>query len=136
VKLDIEFRHAGSGLDLTDEVERSTVPTGWVHTGLGAFQVHIMDGSRTHHFDRNTLRTAVTADTLRFGSPLGPSDISRQPAYLYRTSELQILLTTGEIHRLVLHHLQPSEVQKLRKRYGNFFEIDEDFYHRDTGEAL
>jgi len=132
----IELEHSSFGLELADELERSSVPTGWVHTGLGAFQVHIIDSGRTHHFDRNTLRNAVTLDTLRLGSSLGHSDISRQPAYLYRTRELQILLTKGEIHRLVLHELQPSEVQKLRKRYGNFFEIDEDFYQRDTGEAL
>jgi hypothetical protein len=136
VESDIEFERPSLGMELADELERSNVPTGWVHTGLGAFQVHIVDGGRTHHFDRNTLRTAVTTDSLWLGSSLGQSDISRQPAYLYRTRELQILITKGEIHRLVLHQLHPSEVLKLRKRYGNFFEIEEDFYDKVTGEVL
>lgn len=134
--LDIEFEQPSVGLALSDELERSSVPTGWVHTGLGAFQVHIVDGSKTHRFDRNTLRTAVTTESLWLGTSLGHSDISRQPAYLYRTSELQVLLTKAEVHRLVLHQLHPTEVLKLRKRYGNFFEIDEDFYNKVTGEAL
>jgi hypothetical protein len=130
---DIETEGGALGVD---EAERSKVHTGWLHTGLGTFQVHIVDGSRTHLFDPNTLQRAAQAESLVFASPLGLSDLSRQPAYLYRTHELQLLLTKGEITRLALHCLHPTEVLKLRKRFGKFFEIDDDFYDGVTGEPL
>jgi hypothetical protein len=129
---DLEGSSGGFGPDS----ERRMVHTGWVHTGLGTFQVHIVDGERTHRFDPNTVRRAAMDEALRLGSPLGLSDLSRQPAYLYRTHELQLLLTKGEISRLVLYRLHSTEVLKLRKRFGTFFEISDDFYHKVTGVHL
>lgn len=136
MELALEEEGFNIGFDLDHESERPTLYTGWAHTGLGTVQIHVVDGARTHRFSPTTLQAAVAADSLRLGTCLGPSDISRQPAYLYRTHELQILLTKGEISRLVLHRLSSAEVLKLRKRFGTFFEIDEDFYDKVTGEAL
>lgn len=130
---DFETEDGSAGLE---ERERSKVHTGWLNTGLGSFQVHLVDGSGTQLFSPNTLRSAAQAESIRLNRPLGLSDLSRQPAYLYRTHELQLLLTKGEITRLVLHRLHPTEVLKLRKRFGNFFEIDDDFYDGVTGEPL
>lgn len=121
--------------ELQTELNRRAVFSGWLHTGLGSFQVNVVDEGGTQRFDRNTLQAAIRSESLCLSGPVGLSDVSRAPAFVYRTYELQILLTLGEISRMALHQLEPAEVLKLRKRFGNFFEIGEDFYDSGTGTA-
>lgn len=134
--MSLDWESDVNALEREDEGERSKVFTGWSRTGLGMFQVQVVDASSTRLFSPNTLQAEVAAERLKLGTPVGPSDISHQPAYLYRTHELQLLLTKGELARLVLHRLHATEVHKLRRRFGTFFDIDDDFYDRVTGAPL
>ncbi|MBC8741700.1 hypothetical protein F6X40_34630 [Paraburkholderia sp. UCT31] len=74
---------------------------------------------------------------LPFGDPLLlPSVLSGMPSYILRTSEIELALAPRELLRLWRRNLRPDEFFKLRDTYGVFFEIHDDFYFEDTGEAL
>lgn len=64
------------------------------------------------------------------------SVISGEPAVVYRADDLVIPLTPTELLRFMAHSLRPDEFFKLRERYGDFFEIHDDFYDPDTGLAF
>jgi len=64
------------------------------------------------------------------------SVISGGEAVVYRSDDLVIPMTVEELFRFMKLDLRPEEYFALRNRYGMFFEIHEDFYHPDTGEAL
>jgi hypothetical protein len=85
---------------------------------------------------RYSTEKEVRIEPLNLAKPVGPSDLSGEPGYLYRTHDVQILLTKEELCRLVLRRLFPSEALQLLKRFGEFFEIHNDFYDPDTGEAF
>lgn len=123
-------------MDLNNDSQRAAVQTGRVDTGLGPVQIQIVDMGRTQLFNPNTVKIAAINDSLLLGTPVGPSDISGEPGYLYRTHELQILLTKEELYRLALRTLHPGEALALLKRFGEFFEIHDDFYDPRTGEAI
>ena len=108
-------------------------------------------------FDLNTLVTiafkeqrskAKIDSTIKvlIGDPVGTSELSGNPgAYAFETIDehdgrepriLILLLTPEEFRRMTLRSLTPNEVQTLLNRYGVFFEIHDDFYDQETGEAL
>jgi hypothetical protein len=122
-------------MDLDSDTSRPTIPTGRVDTGLGVLQIHVVDLASTHRYDPNTAKIAAITESLNLGKPVGPSDLSGEPGYIYRTHEMQLVLTKGELSRLLLRDLHPAEVLKLRKWLGDFFEIHNDFYD-DEGNAL
>ena len=124
-------------MDLIDDDESIAVtPVGRVDTGLNSYQVHIVHGTGTIRLDHRTAVAAVIGDTLSLGPPLGKSVLSGGAAYLYRAREIQLLLTRDELGRLIRRDLHPGEYLKLRRRFGNFFEIEESFYDESTGAAL
>jgi len=63
------------------------------------------------------------------------SAISGEPAIIVRTHDLEIPLTVDEYAGFVGKELQPEEFKVLLDRYGSFFEIHDDFYDAETGEA-
>ena len=63
------------------------------------------------------------------------SAISGEPAIIVRTHDLEIPLTVDEYAGLVGSELRPDEFKALLDRYGSFFEIHDDFYDAETGEA-
>lgn len=124
-------------MDLLDDDETvATTPVGRIDTGLNSYQVHIAHGTGTVRLDHRTAVAAVLGDTLSLGPPLGKSVLSGGSAYLYRAREIQLLLTRDELGRLIRRDLQPSEYLKLRRRFGEFFEIEDSFYDESTGAAL
>lgn len=108
-------------------------------TGLGPVDIEIQGEVGTWKTDPNGLIiTAVTGmfPLEKIGKPTTSSMLSGEPAYLYRTSELEVALTGEEIRRLTRRDLHEQEFFKLREAFGLFFEIHEDFYDETTGEAL
>lgn len=77
------------------------------------------------------------ADQVRTWQPIPGrcSDISGKPAILYRSSDLELVLTVPEWVAMVGNELEPHQFFALRERFGDFFEIHDDFYDPDTGEA-
>lgn len=88
--------------------------------------------TKQRHLEKRVIRV----EPLNLAKPIGPSDLSGEPGYLYRTHEVQILLTKEELCRLALRRLHPPEVLQLLKRFGEFFEIHDDFYDPQTGEPI
>jgi hypothetical protein len=64
------------------------------------------------------------------------SDVSGEPAVLYRSHDCEVALAPEELVRYVGHALKPEEYFALRERHGDHFEIHDDFYDAETGEAL
>lgn len=63
------------------------------------------------------------------------SEISGKPAYKIETDNLELHLSFDEMDRFFRHDLEPSEYYYLRDKYGMFFDIHNDFYTEDSGEA-
>jgi hypothetical protein len=64
------------------------------------------------------------------------SIISENPAVIYRASDYEIPLDPNELDRFIRHDLLKNEYHILFQKYGNIFEIHEDFYFPKTGEAI
>lgn len=105
-------------------------------TGLGAVDIVIEGGGGVMRTDPNGLVVKVMTGRLELGMPVSTSVLSGEPAYLYKTSELEVALTAEEISRLTRRDLYPWEVLKLHETFGVFFETHEDFYNSATGESL
>lgn len=120
----------------TDDDPVATTPVGRIHTGLNSYQVHLGDSRGTLRLDHCSAIGAVVSGTLSLGSSIGRSVLSGGAAYLYRSQDLQLLLTRDELGRLICRELLPAEYLKLRKKYGIFFEIEDSFYEPSSGRAL
>lgn len=68
--------------------------------------------------------------------PGAASVISGAPAIVYRTYDIEIPLTVWEYVGLVDRSLEPAEFHALMDRYGDFFEIHDDYYCPGTGGAF
>lgn len=68
--------------------------------------------------------------------PGAHSMLSGGPALIYRSADVEIAMSPGEMHRLFDLSLAPEEYFAIRDRYGLFHEIHEDFYDPDTGEMF
>ena len=105
---------------------------------LGVLDIEVVSALGAERFDPNTIIFTAFAGYLA-QLPSVPdivSDISGEPALVYRTQQVNLYLTPGELHRIVMRSLAPAEMFALRAKYGDFFEIHADFYDARTGEAL
>lgn len=75
---------------------------------------------------------ALPEPTGEHKSALSPE----RDAVVYKTPEVTIPLTSGEIRRLTLRSLSPEEYKGLRAKFGIFYEIHEAFYRPGSGEAI
>jgi hypothetical protein len=65
------------------------------------------------------------------------SDVSGRPgAVKYRSQNIELNLSPHEIYQLVMLQLSPRSFFRLAGKYGIFFEIHDDYYDMETGEAL
>jgi hypothetical protein len=119
-----------------DDDTALAAPVGRIDTGLNPYQVHIVHATGTVRLDHCGAISAVVSNTLSLGPPLGKSVLSGGAAYLYRAHDLQLLLTRDELCRFIRRDLYPNEYLKLRRRFGDFAEIDDSFYTPATGAAL
>ena len=102
-------------------------------------RIEIIHASGTETFDPNTLIKTLLSTPEKLPSLKSSGDISLlsgTPGLTYKTNEVCVGLTAGEISRLTLQSLTPKEFFALRRACGDFYEIHDDFYDADTGEAL
>ena len=110
-------------------------------TGLKVIEIEIVGLDKTTRTDPNGALMAI-AELPKKGLPFGepnpatPSEFSGQPGYLYRTSEIELALDTGELIGLLSRDLKPAQFKAITERYGIFFDTHDDFYDVRTGEAL
>jgi hypothetical protein len=100
-------------------------------------EIHHAQGAEV--YDPNTIVMKLLSNTSVFEnlqSPAVLSVLSGRPALVYKTSEVELALAPDEIERLVMRSLSQGEVRELRKQYGSFFEIHDDFYDSKTFVAL
>lgn len=107
-----------------------------VREGLGPIDIVVVSADREHLFDPNGAVLLGIRRGLNLGVPGEISDISREAAYRYETSEVTLALTRDELYRLIQHDLRPEEYLALRERYGIFFDIHEDFYDHESAQTL
>lgn len=102
--------------------------------GLTHLDIDITSAIGKDTYDPNTVIMAAQEGHLAALIPVDglKSDISGEPAVLYRTPEIRLQLTPAELQRLTLRALEPHEVEALLNQYGDFFEVDEEFYSRET----
>lgn len=105
---------------------------------LGPIQLQIDYQGGRLELDPNSAIIAVLEGTLAVGAPLAGtvSVISGEPAYLYRTDEIELALTKEELTRLLKRDLKPVEFFVLALTYGVFYELHDDFYEEESGIAL
>ena len=86
--------------------------------------------------DPNAVAVAGCLENLPLGEPIHPSFLSGDKGYLFRSDDIEIALTKEELYRLFRLDLKPEEFKKIVNHFGSFFEIHDDFYNEDTGDAL
>lgn len=64
------------------------------------------------------------------------SMVSNEPALLLRTFEADIPLTGEEMRRFVCRALEPSEYHALYAAYGDIYDLHDDYYDPESGEAF
>jgi hypothetical protein len=117
--------------------DESFPPTNRRDTGVSdPLAIEISDGETTIRLDPNQTADIAHRCVFPLGEPrAGSSELEGQPAYVYRTTEVELRLDPAELLRLLRHELIPAEYLALRRRYGLFFEVHEDFYS-SAGEAV
>jgi hypothetical protein len=114
-----------------------------IRSDLGALDIEIADGAgKVLKFDPNGLAVALVKGDLagELGRPI-PKDvigsaISGEAGYRYSDSEVDFILTREELGRFLVYDLKPNEYFALRAKYGMFFQIHDDFYDEESGQAL
>ena len=107
---------------------------------LPVLLIELEHGGGVENFDHNSIIWLFLQrgdDVLSWKPVTGRvSDLSGKPAILYRAHDYEICLTQDEMLRYIGKDLKPEEYRKLRDKHGDHFEIHDDFYDPDTGEAL
>ena len=107
---------------------------------LPVLQIEIVHACGVEIFDPNGLAILAYSNPHRF-LDMPPLDnrksvLSKKPAVLYRADDLEIPLTPEELYAFVCCNLSPDQMFTLRSHFGAFYEIHEDFYDSESGEAL
>lgn len=106
--------------------------------GLSSLDMDITSDIGKDRYEPTSLVIAANNGHLSKLEPVTglKSDISGEPAVLYRTHEIRLQLTPAELSRMALRKLEPHEVKALLMRYGEFYEVLADFYDPVTYDAL
>lgn len=104
-------------------------------------RIDITHAEGTDSFDPNTITIRMIEEPEYLSSLKSTGDISilsAEPGVIYKTDEFEACLTAGEIGRLTMRALTPSEFKGLRRAFKGqrIHEIHDDFYDQDTGEAM
>ena len=105
------------------------------NTGLGCIDIEVLWEGGKIIGDPNKFCMHGIEEDIPLGEPIAISDISGEPAYVYRCSQIEIGVTREELYRLLRINLQPDEFLALFNKFGIFHEIHEDFY-TDDGIAV
>ena len=99
-------------------------------------RIVIKSRDRTVGADPNGRTMAPADPRLALGPPHKASELSGKPAYVYKTNQVELHLTDDELGRIIDRSLTPTEFFALKAKHGVFFEIHDDFYDPETGQAL
>ncbi len=105
-------------------------------TGLGVLDIEVVDRLGVWKMDPNRAALVGYKRELALAEPIGPSTLSGEPGYRYRTCDVELVLTRDELFRLLRRDLRPAEVKKLLETFGAFHEIHDDFYDEVEFVAL
>lgn len=105
---------------------------------LSALDLRIGDGRNTNFFTPNAIQSAALGWDMAppTWKCLRTSILSGHPAITYQADDLAFALSQDEVRRLILRALTPGEYFALIDRFGEFFDIHDDFYDPETGEAV
>lgn len=106
---------------------------------LGVLEIEIEDHNGVHKFTPNDLiERLVKPDAANafVESSKFISILSGKNGVLYRTSEAEVPLTIDEVYRLTMRDLTSDEFFSFCDKIGVIWELHDDFYDPDTGEAL
>lgn len=99
--------------------------------------IQIVSADGIEEFDPNTLIIQTVRRHRKFAPmPDERSELSGEPAIIYRADDLELRLSPPELQRLISCALREEEFFALLDRYGMAFEWHEDFYDPLTGLAL
>lgn len=106
--------------------------------GVHFLTITILGADGLQEYDPNGVTLAGLQGQIAAMRPLEehPSILSGRPGVLIRTSEDQFALTPDEAQRFFLLALTPGEFDRFCDVVGATFELHDDFYDPDTGEAL
>lgn len=111
-------------------------PQNRVVNDLGHLEIQIRCAMNTVSLDPNTTADAGYCRAIPgLGEPIGCSALSGTPGFLYRTDEIEVVLSEDELIRLFRRDLQPQEVLSLHQQFGAFYETHDDFYDEVTGRS-
>ena len=105
-------------------------------THLGLLDIELTDSVGSFIIDPNRAVVIAITSCLPLYGEVGTSDISGLPGFGYRTNQIELCLTGPELLRFLQRNLRPEEVRAIMDKYGDFYEIHEDFYCPETLEAL
>lgn len=104
---------------------------------LGIIDIELTCNGKTVLMEPNGLIIRAFDDTLpRPTTGEFLSELSDEPAIRYRTDQITLLLSHDELKRMARLILTPEEFHTLKNAHGVFFEIHDDFYDQETGEAV
>lgn len=103
---------------------------------LPVIEIEIVSKDNAIRMDMNQAAIACHLENLSLGEPFIPSDLSGEPGYEYRSSEITLALTRDELYRFMRHDLHPKEFFLLAEKYGVIFETHDDFYNEKSGLAI
>ncbi len=105
---------------------------------LGVIGIEVITADGVIKTDPNGLVIASSQSAWKKWRPINgcASVCSGEPAVLYRTHEAEIALTPDELRRLSLRALTPQEFGAICDAVGATWDLHDDFYDPDTGEAL
>jgi hypothetical protein len=111
-------------------------PKNRLPTRLEILRIEVVGKNHTAIYDPNAFTMHSVLGVVTEDEPITSSMLSGEPAYLYRSMDVEIPLSHDELVRLGRLDLTPDEYFRLRDHYGLFHEVHEDFYDPETGDSL
>lgn len=119
------------------EFSKEYPPKNRTRFDVDILETHVLHSGGTLVMDPNAVAMAGIMGELVLLNPVAPSFLSGEPGYLYRNSDgVEMALTRDELLRLFALNLRPEEFLKILGHFGEFYEIHDDFYDMETGEAI
>ena len=100
-------------------------------TGLEVLELEVLWENGKFQGDPNKFAVVSYQESIELGNPITVSDLSSEPAYVYRSKNIELGLTKNELYRFLRKNLDSDEQQLLLKQFGDFYEIGTSFYSKE-----
>lgn len=120
------------------ELQKLLEPKNRREVALGILDQRILWEGGAVDLDPNGMAMLCVIGDYPLGLPFTdqPSILSGAPAYLYQSDDMELALSFEELDRFLRHDLKPDEFFKVLAFAGMHFEIHDDFYDLNSGEAV